>query len=90
MNILRTMTAEHFDILCMLEEQIPVYFSSPKEVLQHLKHTGVNGMESTSWTKSDLCRFTTEFEKYYFENKGYPLTYNPIYMICKKKIHTQQ
>ena len=70
----------------MFEEQIPAFFSSPKDVLQHIKYTGVNGIESTRWTKKDLLRFTTEFEKFYSENVGYSLTYHPVYVIGKKII----
>ena len=67
------------DLDIKTEEEIHVMgFKTPKEVLKHLKLTGVNAIENTSWTKSDLAKF----------EKGYSnlcpvrptLTYNPIYI----------
>ena len=83
-NDLRKMLANHFEILWMFEEQIPAFFTTPKDILQHIKYTGVNGIESTRWTKKDLLRFTSEFEKFYSDNLGYSLTYHPVYVIGKK------
>ena len=70
------------DLQPNIEEEIHIMsFKTPKEVLQHLKLTGVNAIENKSWTKSDLTKF----------EKGYSnlcpirptLTYHPIYIkIC--------
>ncbi len=62
-----------------IEEEIHIMeFKTPREVLNHLKLTGVNAIESKSWTKKDLL----EFEKGY--KSLCPLrptiTYNPIYI----------
>lgn len=71
------------DLDIKTEEEIHVMgFKTPMEILKHLKLTGVNAIENTSWTKSDLSKF----------EKGYSnlcpirptLTYNPIYI----KIHS--
>lgn len=58
-------------------------FKTPKEVLMHLKLTGVNSLEQKHWTKSNL----KEFEKKYFELcSGEPiLTYNPVYIKYQNK-----
>lgn len=63
------------------EENIIMNFERPKEVLQHIKHTGVNAISQEQWTKSDL----NNFEKKYDEicNGNITLTYNPIYVIVK-------
>jgi malonyl-CoA O-methyltransferase len=82
---LRNILAEKFEILWMMEEQIPLHFSSPKEILQHIKRTGVNGIESTRWTKNDLIQFSTAYDKFFTIDKGYSLTYHPVYAICKNK-----
>lgn len=71
------------DLDIKTEEEIHVMgFKTPMEILKHLKLTGVNAIENTRWTKSDLAKF----------EKGYSnlcpvrptLTYNPIYI----KIHS--
>lgn len=53
-------------------------FEDAKDVLKHLQATGVNGIESKSWTKGDL----EKFEKAYLSLcvKRPMLTYNPVYI----------
>ena len=53
-------------------------FETPKDVLKHIKNTGVNALSDTRWTKSDLINFE---EKYPINANGkYSLTYQPIYI----------
>lgn len=55
-----------------------IEFSSPIEILKHMKYTGVNSLEEISWTKKDMLKFE---QNYYDICKGLPkLTYNPIYI----------
>lgn len=58
-------------------------FDKPKDVLQHLKLTGVNSLERKIWTKKDL----ETFENAYFNLCGArpTLTYNPIYVKFQNK-----
>ena len=81
---LKTMIEKHFEILWMIEEQIPLYFASPKDILQHIKQTGVNGVEPTHWTKNDLLNFVSAYKQFFVQDKGYVLTYHPVYVICRK------
>jgi len=60
------------------EETLVLKFKTPLDVLKHLKLTGVNAIESTGWTKSNLIEFE---EKYLDICTNYPqLTYNPLYI----------
>jgi len=81
---LENILATHFDILSINEEFIPLFFKTPKDVLNHIKQTGVNGIESKKWTKIDLLQFTNSYE-IFNSDKGYILTYHPISVICRKK-----
>ena len=74
-----------FQIIKMKEEIKTVYFPSPKDVLLHLKRSGVNGITSEKWTKSDLLYFTNQYNKLFKSNYGVSLTYHPIYIIASKK-----
>lgn len=74
-----------FDIMYLKEEHIITHFKSPKDILQHMKQTGVNGIESSRWTKNDLVHFTESYQKYSDLGKTFPLTYHPVYAICKKQ-----
>ena len=66
------------------EETIKIYFDSPREVLKHLKLTGVNALQEHKFTKSTLKDFEEKYNKMYSENGKVYLTYNPIYLIIKK------
>ena len=74
---LRTVLAE--------DEHLTLHFSSPTEVLRHLKHTGVTGVTRTSWTRGRLAEFSAEYSSRYGDGDGsVPLTYHPVYLIARK------
>lgn len=63
----------------LIEPEIHIMaFESPKEVLRHLQLTGVNAIEKTSWTKSDLIKFENAYKNLCCKRPT--LTYNPIYI----------
>jgi len=61
------------------ENTIEIEFSSPIDVLRHLKLTGVNSITPQHWTKSDLRNFENKYIQL-CPNK-IKLTYNPMYII---------
>ena len=64
---------------CTIDEEIRILsFKTPSDVLKHMKHTGVNAIENTGWTKGDLIRFENTYNSF-CANKP-TLTYNPIYV----------
>jgi malonyl-CoA O-methyltransferase len=64
--------------LFTIEEEIRILsFKTPKDVLKHIKYTGVNAIENTSWTKGDLIRFENAYNN--FCSNRPTLTYNHIY-----------
>lgn len=65
------------------EEIFPLEFNTPKDVLKHLKFTGVNSISAKHWTKSDLKKFEETYKNLY-QNKII-LTYTPIYIIIQSK-----
>jgi malonyl-ACP O-methyltransferase BioC len=77
--------SKYFDILWSDRETITKYFPSPLNVLNHMKQTGVNGLPGKAWTKSDLKRFTEDYEDLFGTELGVPLTYQPLYFIAKPK-----
>lgn len=60
------------------------YFPAPRQVLEHLRKTGVNGRARKNWTKSTLARFTAEYVRYFETGAGVPLTYHPVWIIARK------
>ena len=57
-------------------------FKTPKDVLNHLKLTGVNAVESHHWTKNDLKMFEQAYSSLCVRVPI--LTYNPIYIKIQK------
>lgn len=74
---------DDFEILYFEEYSGKLYFESTIDIIKHIKSTGVNSISSSRpWTKSNLNNFINNYPK---DDKGYPLTYHPIYIIAKLK-----
>jgi len=78
--------APSFEIIHKEEWTETIAFSSPIEVLRHMKLTGVTGVSSSFFGKEKLMAFIKTYQGY-FSNKDQSvnLTYNPIIIIAKKK-----
>lgn len=86
-DITTILKATNFDIIATHQSQEVLYFDHPKDVLRHIKNTGV-AMGGMTWTKSSLKSF---YENYHATfavlNEGkwrYALTYDTIYLIAIK------
>ena len=54
-----------------------------KDILKHIKSTGVNALEMVSWTKTDMQKFENGYNNFC---SGIPtLTYHPIYVKIENK-----
>lgn len=75
-----------FELLEAKEEKITLLFDSPREVLLHLKGTGVNGVGDYRWSKKSLHDFISAYwERYALPSGKVHLTYHPYYIILKKR-----
>ena len=88
LDSLIAMLSPEFDIVHSFETFSVLRFSSPVEVLRHLKQTGVNGIRRRLWTRSDLADFT---RRYLFNfavsdtGSGCTLTYHPLYVVAQAR-----
>ncbi len=74
-----------YSVVFASEELIEVEFSSPIEVLRHIRSTGVNGGFAQFWTPGRANKFSREYlERYGKPGGSVLLTYNPHYFICSK------
>lgn len=80
---LQKLVGKYFDVIYSEEYTNVQYFKTPKDVLKHLKLTGVTATNSSSWNKSDLEKFTNEYNKMYLKDGQVCLTYHPIFIIAK-------
>lgn len=69
----------------LYEKEMVIEFSSPLEVLKHLKLTGVNSIESTKWTKRDIDKFSNNYKKFITPSNRFPLTYKPIFIVAERE-----
>ena len=66
-----------------IEEEIRIMaFKTPKDVLNHIRQTGVNALSSEVWTKKDLLNFEKEYNVFCANHPT--LTYNPMYVKIQK------
>lgn len=75
---------KHFKVLDMFEDKIEVNFANPKEVLKHIKNTGVNCIGVKNFYKSAFFNFQREYRKLFSTPEGVKLTYHPICIIVEK------
>lgn len=71
-----------FEILYFEEELKTLYFKDIKELLNHIKFTGVK-TENKIWTKSDFKNFEEKYLNNYKDELGFELTYHPVYYLLK-------
>ncbi|OTG94106.1 malonyl-ACP O-methyltransferase BioC [Acinetobacter sp. ANC 3832] len=89
-SIREKLEAQGFDVLHLSESIETLSFDHPKQVLQHLKATGVTATATQHrWTKQSLQQFYSDYQQ--FSNRDergqitYSLTYHPIYCIARRK-----
>lgn len=76
---------ECFDVLVLEQDQKVLWFNTPREVLVHLRLTGVNGNSGQTWSQQALAEFENNYRLNFEHNGKIPLTYRPIYIVARKK-----
>lgn len=84
---LHELLAPGFEILACHEELVTLEFSSVRDILRHLKATGVTASGGRSrWTRSTLAAFEADYTaRFQSGNRMLPLTYHPIILIAGKR-----
>ncbi len=73
-----------FEIRILKEEVVELEFSSPVDVLRHIKGIGANAMAAEFWTKGVLKDFERKYRESFSTKNGVSLTYHPIYVVVRK------
>ena len=83
---LKELLAPHFETVYAEEEIVSLPFSTPLQVLQHLKETGVTGTVKKVWSRGRLQTFCNSYtEQFRREDGNVTLTYHPIYIVTRRK-----
>ena len=88
-NIQDLLKKNGFEILHISEQISHLNFDHPKQVLQHLKATGVTATATSfRWSKQSLADFYQDYQQFSLSDESgriqYPLTYHPIYCIARR------
>ena len=78
---LKEILSKNYEILTIKSYEKIMKFASPLELLYHMKNTGVNSLNSATWTFAEVREFCRKFSEIYSE---ITLTYSPILVIAKK------
>ncbi|MFI3242745.1 MAG: malonyl-ACP O-methyltransferase BioC [Akkermansia sp.] len=74
-----------FTIIHQAEWQQVLSFSTARQVLEHLRQTGVNSTAAQTWTPRKLLHFCKQYEQQFrAEDGSLPLSYHPILFIAQK------
>ena len=74
-----------YEVEIITKEQTCLWFDSVRELLLHLRLTGVNGNAGQTWNKRSLSEFETNYRDNFEVNGKVPLSYEPIYIIARKR-----
>ncbi len=77
--------AKDFVLQFVDSETYRLYFTSPREVLRHLRATGVGGVGEFRWTSRKLRQFEEAYIRRFGTPSGVPVTYVTSYVIGSKK-----
>lgn len=73
-----------FKILYFEEELETLYFKDVRNILEHIRLTGVGTNANCLWTKNKYEIFKQKYLEKFSDNNGVELTYHPLYFICEK------
>lgn len=72
------------EILQCEEDLRRLSFTSALDVLRHLKHTGANGLGTSTWSRRDIARFCARYQAKYGRGGSVTLTYHPILLVARR------
>jgi len=82
----RMLNKNSFEILHLEEELATLYFTNAREVLEHIRATGVTTFLNSPkglWTKDSLKAFEEAYLEQNSDANGVELTYHPIYCCAR-------
>ena len=84
-NTLRQMLGDYFHIISLQNDIRQIYFPSVREVLLHIRHTGVGGLDRNKWLPGKFKEFNRQYRSCFASESGFPVTYASIFVVAEKK-----
>lgn len=82
---LTAMLAGDFNVLTLHSEKMQIFFPSLREVLQHIRQTGVGGLQKMRWNLRELLDFERRYTAQFVTGDGFPVTYMSTFVVAEKK-----
>ena len=82
---LSKLISEKFEIVFFHEWKQTLKFNSVKDIMSHIKETGVSGIGSQASKKMPLTEFRKKYRERFLKDGELPLTYNPQIWILRRK-----
>lgn len=76
---------KYFNVEYAEQSKNTLFFNSVKEIVKHIRSTGVAGVNQSPLTVAQYKKFEQEYEKTFKTEAGLPVSYNTLFMIAKKK-----
>lgn len=77
---------KYFKVLHAEETLLYMQFSTPMDVLRHIKGIGANYFCQQPWSKGKLMQFSNFYiQNFASDKKTVKLSYHPLYFICQKQ-----
>lgn len=77
--------SKEYELVSFSEWKQTLQFNSVKEIMTHIKETGVSGIGSKTAKKMPLTEFRKKYRETFFKDGKLPLTYNPQIWILRRK-----
>ena len=86
-QMVKLLESKGYEVLAQQEQHLILEFDHPRDVLKHIKATGVQATAAGfRWSKSSLQHFYAQYQQFQLpDSQQYPLTYHPIYLIARKR-----
>ncbi len=84
-DALKRILATGFDLFHFTHYTEELYFSTVREVLQHIRDTGVGGVREQKWSKKSLQNFEREYWEKFSIRKKVPVSYSASCYVLRRK-----
>jgi len=78
------LSSGHFQVISYLTHRECLHFTDVRDLLNHLRQTGVNALDKTVWSPGKLNSFINEYRSRFKDEQGVRVTYHPIYFLLRR------
>lgn len=84
-DTLKRMLDDRFRLISLHSETTRIYFPSVREVLLHIRQTGVGGLGRSTLLPGKFKEFKRQYQRRFASERGFPVTYASTFVVAEKK-----